>query len=403
MNQGLLPGVTVLDIGQRISGPYCASIFANLGSRVIKVEPPEGDESRRVGPFPDGTPHPEKSGLFLSLNANKFGITLDLDSSDGVSHLLDLVKRADIVVDNSPSDRHTRSGITYEKLKGANPEIILTSVTPFGNTGPYAGYRATDLVLFHMSGQAHALLGPVEDPGTDPPIRAGGNQAEYVAGLAAATATMLGLYRKKTAGIGAHISVSSFEALATQLISGLANAAFGQPPPSRSLASQKEASIGGMVAAIGGVLPCVDGYVAISPREDDQWARWVEIMDNPAWASEERFATRDDRQRNFPDLWPLVARWTSDRSKYEIARMGQEQRIPCFPVNTVEDLLRDPHLEDREFFVEIDHSVAGKMRYPGVPYKLSGGALPLGVRPAPLLGEHNDRFLGPLSGGVANG
>jgi crotonobetainyl-CoA:carnitine CoA-transferase CaiB-like acyl-CoA transferase len=386
---GLLPGVKVLELGGRVSAPYCAKVLANLGADVIKVEPPNGDEARRMGPFPGDANHNDKSGLFLALNANKRGMTLDLDEPDDARRLLALAEDADIVVENLPPGEMERQGLGYEVLREGRPEIIVTSITPFGRKGPYAGYKATDLVLYHMAGLAHGLLGPVEDPDREPPVRAGGHQAELVAGMAGATASMMALYRRRMVGTGCHVTVSSFDAAVTQVIAGLANCALGRPAPTRDLARQEEAAIGGMVAAVGGVLPCTDGYVAISPREDAQWERWLELMGNPDWSSDERFATRDARQRNFPELWELVGDWTRHRSKYDIARDGQERRIPCFPVNTVEDLLKDPHLEAREFFVTIDHPVAGSLKYPGVPYKLSNTALSLDARPAPMLGEHN--------------
>ena len=390
MPTGLLPGVRVLDIGQGVSAPYAAKLLANLGADVIKVEPPEGDESRRIGPFPGDVPHPEKSGLFLALNANKRGVTLDLGSKGDALRFIRLAENADIVVENYRDGRPESWTVGYDELRRANPEIILTSITPFGRWGPYADFKATDLVLSHMSGHAHGVLGPVEDPDGDPPVRAGGHQAEFVAGLAAATASLMALYRKRMAGLGCHLIVSSFEAMVTQLVSGLANCAFGQPAPSRDLSRQEEAAVAGMVSAVGGVLPCSDGYVAISPREQAQWERWVEVMGSPSWAADERFATREARQTNHEELWQLVSQWTRSRSKQDVARMGQDRRVACFPVNTVEDLLNSQHLEERRFFVELDHPIAGAMRYPGVAYKLSNSVLPLDARPAPLLGKHND-------------
>ena len=181
--------------------------------------------------------------------------------------------------------------------------------------------------------------------------------------------------------------------MATQAIAGLANIAFGGDSPTRQAADVREASIGGQVAAIGGVLPCNDGYVAISPREDAQWARWLELMGNPDWATDPRFDTRSARQQNSQALWELLAEWTSQRSRFDIARDGQRRRIPCFPVNTVSDLLTDPHLEARRFFVAIDHPVAGTFRYPGVAYRMSNSPLALGSRPAPTLGQHNAEVL----------
>ena len=392
MTDGLLPGVRVLDIGQGISAPYCTKIMAHMGAEVIKVEPPEGDAARRMGPFPGDEPHPEKSGLFLALNANKYGVTLDLSSPAGAEAFRRLAATADIVVENPPPTSLESHGLGYESLKSINPGLIFTSITPFGNRGPYKDYKATDLVLYHMSGHAHGLLGAVEDPDSDPPIRAGGHQAEFVGGLAAATATLMALYRKRMTGKGARIDISSFEAMVTQLISGLANCAYGRPAPPRDLSKVEEAAIGGMVGAIGGILPCKDGYVAISPREDAQWERWLGVMGGPSWAGDDRFSTRDARQKNSPSLWKLLSEWSINLSKHEIARRGQEQRVPCFPVNTVLDLLDDEHLAHRQFFVEMEHPAAGVLKYPGAAYKFSNSQLPLAARPAPLLGQHNNLF-----------
>jgi len=143
------------------------------------------------------------------------------------------------------------------------------------------------------------------------------------------------------------------------------------------------------------VLPCRDGYVAISPREDAQWTRWLEVMGQPDWADDERFATREARQQHTPALWALLSAWSRQYAKHDIAHWGQEKRIPCFPVNTVEDLLRDAHLAARQFFIDLDHPVAGSLTYPGVPYRFSNAPLPLQARPAPLLGQHNETFLTP--------
>ncbi len=393
MTEGLLSGVRVLELGEGVSAPYCGKILAGLGAEVIKVEPPQGDVARRMGPFPGDEPHSEKSGVFLALNINKHGVALDVESAEGAEAFRRLACTSDIVIESMPLGWLDDWDLGYETLSGENPALIMTSLLPFGTWGPYAGYKLTDLTLFQMSGQAHSLLGPVQDPDSEPPIRAGGYQAELVAGMAAATATLMALYRRRITGEGCHIEASAYEAMATQLVSALASCAFDRPPPSRSLSEVQEAATGGVVSAVGGILPCNDGYVAISPREDAQWERWVELMGSPAWASEDRFVTRDGRESNFTELWELVGEWTRLRSKHDIARMGQERRIPCFPVNTVHDLFNDLHLKERDFFAGIEHPVAGMLQYPGVPYRLSSTPLPLAERPAPLLGQHNDIYL----------
>lgn len=388
---GLLANIQVVELAQRIAGPYCGKILAQMGAQVIKVEPPQGDIARHLGPFPDNAAHPEKSGLFLWLNANKYGVTLDLSMAEEREKLHKLLHTAAILIMDDTIESAWQ--LHHEVLKTHYPGLVHTTITPFGNWGPYAGFKASDLVLFHLSGNAHGLLGPVEAPDQDPPIRAGGHQAELVVGMAAATATLSALYRRQRTGLGCPVQVSAFEAMVTQVISGLANCAYGQPAPPRDAAQVKEAAIGGMVSAIGGVLPCQDGYVAISPREDAQWERWLEVMGHPDWASDARYATREARQQNAPELWKLLSAWSRQYSKHAIARWGQEKRIPCFPVNTVEDLLKDEHLAARQFFVDIEHPVAGPLRYPGVPYRFLHTPLPLNARPAPLLGQHNDFFL----------
>ena len=394
MGDGLLNNIEVLDLGEGVSAPYAARTLAGLGADVIKVEPPDGDWARMAGPFPDDTPHPEKSALYLAMNTGKRGVTLDLESGEGRRRLLELASGADVVVDNHRAGWLEERGLGFDALSESRSGAILAQITPFGAWGPYAEYGAGDLSLFHMSANAHGMLGPVSDPDSEPPIRAGGHQADQVAGISAATATLAALFRLRMTGAGCHVVVSSFEAMATQAIAGLANIEFGGESPTRRASPTQEASIGGQVAAIGGVLPCSDGYVAISPREDAQWTRWLELMGDPHWAEDERFATRAARQRNSIRLWELLAEWTSQRSRFDIAREGQRRRIPCFPVNTVGDLLTDAHLSERRFFIAIDHPIAGTFRYPGPAYRLSGVALAFGARAAPTLGQHNAEVLG---------
>ncbi|MDE2687194.1 MAG: CoA transferase [Chloroflexota bacterium] len=393
MADGLLKGIRALEIGEGVSVPYCGKILAQLGAEVVKVEPLEGDIARRMGPFPGDEPHPEKSGVFLALNANKHGVTVDIDAEGCPDAIRRLARASDIVIESMPIGWLDERQLGYAHLIEDNPALIMTSLSPFGTWGPYAGYRLTELTLFHMSGQAHSLLGPVSDTDSEPPIRAGGHQAELVAGMSAATATLMALFRRRMSGEGCHIQSSAYEAMATHLISALASCAFDQSPPSRSISEVREAATGGVVSAVGGILPCNDGYVAISPREDAQWQRWVELMGNPDWASEDRFLTRGGREGNFAALWELIGDWTRHRSKHDIARMGQERRIPCFPVNTVHDLFNDLHLKERGFFKTIEHPIAGALQYPGTPYNLPSTPLPLAERPAPLLGQHNEIYL----------
>ncbi len=383
MAQSLLTGLNVLELGEGVPAAYCAKLLGQLGARVAKVEPPYGDRARRAGPFPGDQPHPERSALFLALNVNKYGVTADLATDEGRRAVRSLASESDVVVENLGTGALDSLGFGYDDLAATNPGLVYASITPYGPWSPRDGLPATDLTLFHESGHAHALLGPVDDPDRVPPVRAGGWQSHLAAGLAAATAVLTAIYRRQITGEGARVDVSEYEALATQLIASFAGHAYGQPAASRDRGKI------GSVGAIGGVLPCNDGHIAISPREEAQWRQWLEMMGNPDWGEDERFATRKTREANTAALWELLGEWTGRFSKYEVARWGQERRIPCFPVNTAEDLFTDPHLAERKFFTELEHPVAGTLRYPGAAYRLSDSANAANRRPAPTLGQHN--------------
>ncbi len=383
MAQSLLTGLNVLELGEGVSAAYCAKLLGQLGARVAKVEPAHGDSARRVGPFPGDEPHPERSALFLALNVNKYGVTADLTTDEGRRAVRSLADESDVVVENLGTGALDSLGLGHDSLSSSNRGIVYASITPYGPWSPRDGLPATDLTLFHESGHAHALLGPVDDPERVPPVRAGGWQSHLAAGLAAATAVLTAIYRRQMTGEGARVDVSEYEALATQLIASFAGHAYGQPAASRDRGKA------GSVGAIGGVLPCNDGHVAISPREEAQWRQWLEVMGNPEWGEDERFATREAREANTAALWELLGEWTRRFSKFDVARWGQERRIPCFPVNTAEDLFTDPHLAEREFFSELEHPVAGTLRYPGAAYRLSNVPYAANRRPAPTLGQHN--------------
>ena len=388
MATGLLSDLKVVEYGHYISAPFCAKLLGDLGASVIKVEDPTGDIARRVGPFPEDVPHVEKSGLFLALNTSKRGVTLNLDTDHGRELLSRLLDDADIFVENNAPGRLDALGLGYEALSARNPHLVVTSVTPFGLTGPHKDYLATDLITFHMSGYAPGVLGGVDDPATEPPLRAGGHQAEFVSGLTAATATMMAVAMRAKTGGGTHVDISAQEAMVMMAQGAVSGAAFDQSPPSRR---RSDIRAGALVA----VLPTSDGYVAISPREEHQWAAWLKLMGDPEWGADQRFSTARLRQENWSALEPLLIEWTSRRTKEDIYRRAQTAHIPAFPVNTAADLFQSRQLQSRGFFREIEHPVAGTLPYAGFPYMLSNTHLEVS-KPAPTLGQDNDEVLGAL-------
>ena len=389
MGTALLSGLKVLELGEFVSAPYCAKLLADLGAEVIKVEAPEGgDPARQRGPFPQGIPHHERSGLFLYMNTNKRGITLDVGTPTGRDIFIDLVQWADVVVENLGPRKLATLKLGFAELRAAKPTIILTSISPFGQSGPYRDYKASDLISFHMSGYASVVGGPVEDVNVEPPLKAAEHQADYVAAVNAAGATLAAVLARENTGCGQHVDVSKQESMVPFVFQRIAQITYQHKTPSRDLASNPA---DGVVA----VLPTSDGHVAISPREDHLWARWMEVMGNPEWAGDERFQSRALRTANWQILEPLLIEWTSTRRKDDIFRAAQAARVPSFPVNTMEGIFDSPQLRHRGFFQDIDHPAAGTLSYPTLPYKFSTAEWTL-RRPAPMHGEHNQEILGEL-------
>ena len=378
-------GLKVLDLGQGISAPFCAKLFADLGATVIKVEPPEGDYSRTLGPFPNDVPDIEASGTFLGVNTNKSGLVLDIKTDTGKQILLDLVKSSDVVVESFVPGYLDDLGMGFDSLSKENPMLIMTSVSPYGQSGPWAKYEASNLIISNLSGHSMEHPGPVDDLAKQPPLQLGAHQAEFLGGICAATATALALNRRSVHGKGCHVDVSQVESLALLPQTPLAAYAIGVPGKQRSKSSAGKASL-------LAVLPCKDGYVGISPRQQDQWERMVEIMGAPEWAGDDRFATEQGRLDHWDNLEALLISWTSTMYKEDVYRLCQSTRIPSFPLNTAADLFDSAQFNARAFFVDVDHPVAGTLKYPGWPFHLASGDR-VSMDRAPMLGEHNQDFI----------
>jgi crotonobetainyl-CoA:carnitine CoA-transferase CaiB-like acyl-CoA transferase len=360
-------------------------MLADMGAHVVKVEPPAGDPARRMGPFPDNTPHPEKSGQFLALNTNKLGITLDPTCETGRTVFVELVKATDVlIVDAVPRDL-ARWRLAFGDLKKLNGNLIMVSITPFGASGPYQDFKASDLTLFQMSGYARSMVRGETDPQAKTPVRAQGEQIGMVGGLTATTATSMALLQRSATKQGTFVDVSLWEAMCMLNNGGFAATAFQQL---QGRTSEEQAANRGTVAT----LETNDGYVVVSPREDDQWTRWTALLGNPAWAKESRFANRQLRSQNWDELEPLLVEWTSRHSKEEVYHMAQAAEIPSFPMNTVADLFRSEQLRIRGAFTTIEHPVAGKLPHTTPPYR-PGGQQPRPDAPAPRLGEHTEQVL----------
>ena len=379
MNQQALSDLKVLEFSDFVSGPYCAKLLSNTGAQVIKVEQPgTGDKSRSWGPFPDNIPHPEKSGLFLFLNTNKHGITLAPETAAGLKIFKELLKWADVLIEDHAVAEMADLGLSYDEVKAVNPSIIMTSITPFGQTGPWKDYKGNDLIASHAGTEAFGNPDEgVHDPANVPPLKGAHHAADFMCAVSAAASTMGAVIGRKKDGKGRHIDLSRQEAVASITRQQLAYYSIMEETPSREFGRKK----------FGGFLyPCKDGYVIIwiGPH----YHLVVKMMGDPDWATEPMFADPLQRNGYIVELNQLITVWTLEHTAEEINSLALEHGVPCSLVRSVEDLASDDQLAARDFWREIDHPVAGTFTYPGPPCKMS--ATPAAIeRPAPTLGQHN--------------
>lgn len=374
-----LEGVRVLELGELVSAAYATKLMADLGAEVVKIESPEGDSSRRRGPFPKGVPDSEQSGLFLYLNTNKRSVTLDLKEDRAA--LLAAVAWADVLLHNFSPAVMDELGIDYAELSQCNPRLVMCSITPFGLTGPHRNYKAYELTVANAGGWAWLSPGASEYPDM-PPLKAFGHQADFQAGVAAAAVTLAALSRAIATGQGEHIDLSAQEHIASILEQNLVYYTYSGKIASR---------LGKRLLHPWGRFPCKDGEIFLSVIEDDQWRRLVDMMGNPEWAEMEIFKTGFLRADSSDVLKMYLDEWTREWKVEDLLREGQERRI-CFSlVSSMADLAMQPQLKARDFLVEVNHPKAGKLIHLGAAYKLARPWWKI-RQPAPLLGEHTNEM-----------
>lgn len=383
MSDKALTGIRILEYCQMVAGPYCSKLLADLGAEVIKIEKPGiGDEARERGPFLNDTPHPEHSGLFLYLNTNKLGITLDIENPEGNKIFMELVKESNALIEDASPQMIESLGLEYDVLKKINPKLIITSITPFGRTGPYSNYKAYHLNTFHSGGEGYltpAWMGSAYLH--RPPLNEGKYVGEYESGISAAVATLGALYCQMTSGTGQSIDISKQQALLALNLAEIL-----RYPNDGWMASRATRTL-----RFGGILPCKDGYVELDIYEEHEWQGLVALMDTPEWTKEENFKDRISRAKHGLELNQLIGEWMKHHTKEEIHHRGQAVGCPIAPYNTTKEVVDSEQMNLRDFFVEIDHPEAGKFKYPSAPYKFSKTPWKAD-RHTPLLGQHNEEI-----------
>lgn len=380
MLEAALADLKILDLTHYIAGPHCTKLLADYGADVIKIERPAmGDGGRRLGPFPNDEPHIEKSAIFLHLNVNKRSLTLDLKHPQGLHVFKEMVKSADMVVENFAPRVMPSLGLSYSTLDAINPKIILVSISSFGQTGPYRDYKGSEIVDYAIGGPMY-----VTGVADRPPLKLGGNVVQYLAGVHAAGAAVVASLGTSIRGYGDHVDISISETQAgspdrrTPMIMGhqftgeIWKRGEGFAPPVR---------------------PCKDGYVNIQMgvRHID---RTAEMLGMPEIATDPRFSDPVEaaKPENAGAMEEIFLGWLMERTMAEAWEAAQKARIVSGPIYTMGDILADPHLQARGYWEEIAHPDAGTLRYTGLPFKT-----PSEVRrprqPAPRLGEHTDEVL----------
>jgi crotonobetainyl-CoA:carnitine CoA-transferase CaiB-like acyl-CoA transferase len=363
------------------AGPYCGKLLAALGAEVVKAEPPAGDRARHEGPFVGESPHPEKSCLYLYVNAGKLGITLSLESSKGRSIFEQLIESADVLLEDTSPGTLDALGLGYSRLSQVNPSLVMTSITPFGQTGPYRDHKAYHINTYHSGGDGYLLQSGAESLAL-PPMTGGGHMGDFEAGGSAALATIAALFASQVTGEGQHVDVSKQEALL----------ALNRDIAARTASGEKEETRLTRSYPYGGMVPCKDGYVVIAISENHHWQALAKIMGKLDLAEDARFESHEARSRHGAEANRHIAEWAIQHTKHDIYRRALEIGCPIGFVTTPEEVVNSPQSAARGLFKEIQHPAAGTGQYVALPFVLAGGA-GRPSQPAPLLGEHNQMVL----------
>jgi len=393
----LLDGVRVLDLTNEI-GHLCGKILGDMGADIIKIEPPQGDPSRSNGPFYHDMPDPDKSLYWFFTNLNKRGITLNLESTEGQTLFKQLVKSTDIVVESFSPGYLKKMQLGYEDLENENPGVIVTSITPFGQTGPYAHYKATDLTGVAMGGMAR-IYGYLDTP----PMRFSAPQFYFNSALQGVLGTMVALYHKEMTGQGQHVDVSGQQAtvltlmMAAEIWDILKANYRGVGPFGMSVRPTPPGPI-----VTRWVWPCKDGYVYLMLGGGTAHGVRISTENLTAWANSEGYAllfkdhdwlednSATVTQEEILLMESQYAEFILSKTKEDLFDYAVKNDIMLVPVTDAADLVASPQLKDRAFWAEVDHPELGeKITYPGWPIRWTDLPPYQPQRRAPFIGEHN--------------
>jgi crotonobetainyl-CoA:carnitine CoA-transferase CaiB-like acyl-CoA transferase len=392
----LLDGFRVLDVTDE-KGFFCGRILGDLGADVIKIEKPGGDPARKIGPFYGKTPDPEKSLHWFAYNLNKRGITLDILSGEGKGLFLRLVRTSHFVIESFKPGYLDQLGLGYAALSAVNPSLILISITPFGQTGPYRDYKGCDLVCMAMGGLAY-----ITGNAADAPVRVSFPQSDLLASAEAAAAAMIAHYYRQTTGKGQHIDVSMQASVAGKLANAVPTWELN-----RTVLKREGSFMFGRGAKLRMRLlwPCRDGYVTfalmggkLGAKSNEIVARWIaekgmapEFFRKIDWPSLDMAKQSQEDQEKLEDV---VARFFAKYTKEELYRRANREGVLLCPQSSCGDILQNAQLKEREFWTCVEHpELKETLTYPG-PFLKATRTPPVIRRRAPLVAEHNNEIYG---------
>ncbi|MGH7916104.1 MAG: CaiB/BaiF CoA transferase family protein [Candidatus Binataceae bacterium] len=382
MRYNALSDLRVLDLTHYIAGPYATKLCADVGAEVIKIEPPAGEGARRIG----NRAKPDRGPLFAFLNTNKFGVTLNLKHPRGRQLLLELAAHADVMFENFAPGTLARLGLSSDLLLEKFPQLVLVSISNFGQNGPDRDSRLNDLVLFARGGWTY----PVGEPDREP-LTPAGSFGQYIGGLYGAIGAMQALFARDDTGRGQYVDISLLEAtVATMIYDAVI---FQYTGIARTRQGRQYAKGPFMIAT----LKCRDGYAGLHCVTDRQFGGLFELMGHPELARDPRFSSGIARMRGNDELLELCERFFATHDAAWLYREGQRRGIPICPIPTVAQVLEWEQLKARHYFETIDDPELGPIRMPGNPLRL-GAHSPAPTTAAPRLGQHTNEILGARLG-----
>ncbi len=371
-----LEGIRILDVSRVLAGPYCTMMLADFGADVVKIEPPNGgDDSRSFGPFIGS-----ESAYFMSLNRNKRSIVLDLKKEADKSVFKEMVKTADVVVENYRPGTMEKFGLGYETLKEVNPQIIYAACSGFGDSGPYRNKPAYDIIVQAMGG----IMSITGEEGGEA-MRVGASIGDLAAGMFTAYGVMLALFHRQRTQQGQKVDVAMLDCQVAMLENAVARYAISGSSPQPL--GNRHPSITPFAA-----FTAADGQLIVGAGNDRLWHKLCRVVGHDEWREDSRFSNNGLRTENAAQLMALLNGVFVQKTVEEWLHILEAVEVPCAPINDIEKMMADPQIKAREMIVELKHPRAGVMKVPGIPVKLSKTPGEI-ASAAPFLGEHTKDIL----------